>query len=199
MRYVEPRVPRAAAIRFFERRRLSNLYRLFRRRSSMIDHKKWDQRLPRLEQIWLPYYLITFRVTSRKGPGEVDVSVEAYSGSFAFFQMREVLEEGSPEGETFPPKLAAEAAIESGRKDLLRAIMRRRGQFGKPVVEEALQVELFHYPLWVYYYQRARQFIDIRVQDAITGEKAGQRTRVGVLSAMAGPDGSAAAVLDQLR
>ncbi len=180
MKYIEARVPRDAALQFFERRRFGNLYGLLRRRSAFTPDGK---RLPYAELVWMPFYRIDFQVTSRRGPGAVSVSVEAYSGSFAVFQMQDNLVEGEPEGDSFPPEMTEEAAIKTGRRELLRTIMRRRSQQEKPVIEDTLAVDVFYYPFWIYYFQRRGKYIDIKLQDALNGESGGNRNRAGVLAA----------------
>ncbi len=141
--------------------------------------------MPRIERVWLPYYVVTLKLASPRGEGAVSVSVEGYSGAFAIFEMHDDLVEGDLEEEAFQPMLSEEEAVAIGRRELLRTILRRRGQREKPVIEETLGVEVFYYPYWVYYYERRRGLLDIRIQDALTGEKGGNRTRYGILSAFA--------------
>ena len=179
MRCVEPCVSEAEAVRLFERRRFGNLWGLLGqgRRTSAGGR-------PFIELIWLPHYLIEFAVTSRRGPGTITVSVEAHSGAFAVIELARGLVERPDEQNTFPPKLDEEEAVVMGRKDLLQSIMRRRGQRHRPVIEKAVGVDLFHYPYWVYYYERRRGLLDVKVLDAVTRESGRPRTRAGVLSAL---------------
>ena len=95
-------------------------------------------------------------------------------------------QEGTPDGELFPPKLDEAAAVGLGRKELLRAIMRRRGQRDKPYLEETLSTDLYYYPYWAYYFERRRGRLDMAVLDAVTREKGGAKTRAGILSALVG-------------
>ena len=180
MKYIEARVPKDAALRFFERRRFKNLYGFLKRRPGWT---KDGRKLPYIECVWMPFYLIDFRVVSRKAPGIVSVSVEAYSGSFAVFQMQDNLLEGELEEEWFAPGITEKKAIAIGRRDLLLTIMRRRSQQGKPVIEDTLAVDVFYYPFWVYYFQRRGRYIDVALQDALTGESGGNRNRAGLLNA----------------
>ena len=140
----------------------------------------------------MPHYLIEFAVTSRRGPGTITVSVEAHSGAFAVIESARGVVERPDEKNTFPPKLGQEEAVVMGRKDLLQSIMRRRGQRHRPLIEKAVGVDLFHYPYWVYYYERRRGRLDVKVLDALTREPGRPRTRAGVLSALvqAGETGS---------
>lgn len=194
MLYVDPRVSKASALQFFERRRFGNLWGILNRRPSVSE--AGERRAPFAELVWLPHYMITVRVTSSRGPGEIVVSVEAHSGAFAILDTRDGLVEGEPEGGAFPPKLDEAEAVRIGRKELLRSIMRRRGQRHRPVIEDTLAIELFLYPYWVYYYERRKGLLDIQVLDAVTREKGRVRTKVGVLSAFVGSDDKARAALE---
>ena len=185
MTYVEPRVSQTEALRFFERRRAGNLWHILHR-----DPIVKRGRLPYAELVWIPHYLIALGVNSSRGPGEIVVSVEAHSGAFTIVEGQAGLVEGTPEGEAFPPRLAEDEAIKIGRKELLKSIMRRRGQRHKPVIQDTRAVSLFHYPYWVYYFERRRGLLDIAVADAVTCDKGRARTKVGVLSALASHESS---------
>ena len=95
---------------------------------------------------------------SRKGAGEVSVSLEACSGCFAIFQMHDALVDGDLNEECLPPLIGEQDAAVQGRRQLLQVIMRRRGQYGKPVIEELLASDVFYYPFWVYYFQRRGKY-----------------------------------------
>jgi len=140
--------------------------------------------LPRIERIWMPYYLIDFRVNSHKGPGIISVSLEAWSGSFALFERQDDLVEADVGEDHFDPGWTEEAAVAQARRDLLQSIMRRRGQQDKPIIEAAEQVSLFHYPFWIYYFLKRGRYIDIRIMDAYTGEAGGNQNKQGILNAM---------------
>jgi hypothetical protein len=176
--YIEPRIDEDTARRTASRTRFGILTQLFH----TTDRNAEGRRLPYLEQIYMPYYWLVFDVVSPRGPGQMNVSVEGYSGAFAFFEMYGELREGDPPGTAFAPSLTEEEVGESGRRDLLRAILTRRGGRDKPVIEGLNKATLIHYPLWVYYFARGRR-IDIRVVDAVSGERVGVRTRRAVLEA----------------
>ena len=199
MPFIEPRIDEAWAISFFERRRPGNLWGLIRPRHGSTGRvgAGGPRRLPCVELIWLPHHLINMRVTSRRGPGEISVVVEGHSGAFAVFERHENLVDGLPAENAFPPKLDTEEALGIARRQLLRSIMRRRGQRYKPVIEGAVHAGVFHYPFWIYYYERRRGRIDIRILDALTGEKGGARTKAGVLSALIGDDAAARAAFEK--
>ena len=189
MKYVQPRLSEAAAISFFERRRLGNLWGLLRQpRSTTRNSNRPERRIPYAELVCLPYYIIRIRLRSARVESEITVSVEGYSGSFAIFRTHADIVDGERQGETFRPRLEEEDAIRIARKELLAAIMRRRGGREKPVPHDVLNVELLQYPFWVYYYERRRARLDIRVLDAVTGSKPGQSVRASLLTAFAKHD-----------
>lgn len=182
LRHLPPRYNAEDAWRFFRRPRWGNLFGLLTRAGEAPSLTPGV--LPRLERIWMPYYLIDFRVNSHKGPGIISVSLEAWSGSFALFERHDALVEGEVKEEHFPPEWTEENAIAQARHDLLQNIMRRRGQQGKPVIEAAEGIGLFYYPFWVCYFMRYGRYVDIRLMDAYTGESGGNRNKQGVLNAM---------------
>ncbi|NIA13663.1 MAG: hypothetical protein GWP08_06235 [Nitrospiraceae bacterium] len=189
MRGVEPIVSEADAIAFFERPRWANLWGWYKRRPT-------GKGVPFVELIWLPHYLIPIAVNSRRGPGAIDVSVEAHSGAFSVVDAADGLVELDPAHAAIPPRIGEEEAVTRGRKELLKSIMRRRGQRHKPVIEGAGEPELYYYPYWIYYYERRRGLIDIRILDAVSKDPGRARTKVGVLSALAGSDEAARKALD---
>lgn len=189
MRFLDARLTESAARAVFERPGWRNLWGLRTGRG----------RVSRAELLWFPHYLISIAVNSRKGPGRVFVSVEGHSGAFMIVEIEADFTEGTPGREVFPPRLSEAEAIEVGRHELLKSIMRRRGHRDRPVIEETLAAELFYYPFWVYYYERRRGLLDIRVLDAVTGEIGRAKTKAGVLSALIGPDEAARAALDENR
>jgi len=178
--YLEPRNDHAAALRFFSRRSwLRRIARLGRGEPKTLSPK-----LPYVELVWMPWYLVSFTMTSRRGTGITDVAVDAYLGAFAIFQMHPHLREGVIDGDVFEPKMDPEEAAAIGRKRLLESVMFRRGQRNKPVPGEAENVRLIHYPFYVYYYERRPGKIDIKVFDAVRGENPGSKTKNSILTAM---------------
>lgn len=142
-------------------------------------------RVSKTELVWMPYYRIPVNVESGKGPGVITVSVEAYSGSFAILEMSGELVESAPAGEAFPPHLSPEEAIKIGREELLRAIMRRRSHHGRPAITGVGEVDVFHYPYWIHYFERRKGLLDFRIMDGVSGERGGARTKTGLLNAFA--------------
>lgn len=181
--YVPPRIDAEQARRFFVRRRWGNLFGLVRGAAPALVVASRPRQLPCMERVWIPHYQLDYRVVSHAGRGEVSISLDACSGCFAFFQMHAALVEGDLDEECLPTLISEADAERQGRRDLLNAILRRRGQRGKPVIEDMLSIRVFYYPFWVCYFRRWRRFIDIRLQDAYSGERGGNRTRQGVLNA----------------
>jgi hypothetical protein len=177
MKHIAPRMPQEVAIGQFEKR---PWYSFLQPR---VPASPLGENLPRIELAWLPYYIVPVEVQSRKGDGVIEVSVEAISGAFAIFQMQPNLEEGPPDGEIYPPKLSVAEAQEIGRKRLLKSVMFKRGQRGKPVPVATGEPELMHYPFWIYYYERRRSLIDFKVLDAATGKRAGHHSKLSFLEA----------------
>jgi hypothetical protein len=179
MRYLPARVPEEAVKRLFARKGF--FARPFQRRPPL--HRQ-NPKLPRVECIWFPYYIAAFELTmTKKAPGETTISVEAWSGAFAFFEMEDSLETGSPPGNWFPPKLSEADALGAARKELFKAVLQQRSRGEKPVPGDVLRSECILYPLWVYYFQRRNGEIDIQVREAVNGEPIGIRTRNGLLAA----------------
>jgi len=190
MHFLEARLTKSDALAIFQKTGWNNLW-------GVLDLGGGHKRTPHAELLWFPHYLISIKVNSRKGPGDVLVSVEGHSGVFMIVEMETDFAEGTPEGETFEPRLTEEEAIKVGRRELLKSIMRRRGHRDRPVIEETIGAELFFYPFWVYYSERRRGLLDIKILDAVTGEKGRPKTKVGVLSALIGSDKAARKALDK--
>jgi hypothetical protein len=200
MKIIEPRVLESAALAFFERPRLQNLWGFLASSSNPLqsDPNSHKRRLPSTQLVWLPHYIVSVKVDSRKGPGLIDVCVEAHSGAFAVFEMHpDLVEKEDVEGEIFSPRLEEKESVRIARTELLKTILRRRGQREKPAIVGTGEIDLFHYPFWIYYYERRRGLLDIQVYDAARGIKGGTRTKVGILSGLVGSDEAARQALDQ--
>lgn len=140
-------------------------------------------RLPAIELIWFPHYLIPIRLTTPKVESWQTVSVEGGSGAFAIFDVEDEVKNGVPNARLYPPKLSEADAVKEGRNRLLRTIMHQRSRGAKPKLGETGAVRLLQYPYWVFYYERRRKFVDVKVVDAIMGRRAGAKTRAAVLDA----------------
>lgn len=140
--------------------------------------------LPRLELIWMPHYLVELEASGRGKNALVHLAVDAYAGTFMIVELGGGFQEAEPET-AFPPRMDAQEAERIGRQELLRAIMRRRGQRDRPTPQGTTSVTLFYYPFWVWYYERLPGAIDIALHDAASGDKTGPKMKTAVLSAFA--------------
>ncbi|MCP4645345.1 MAG: hypothetical protein GY851_33185, partial [bacterium] len=133
---MEPRVDHAAAVRMFERRRFGWVRRLLGgRRAVPAQDGQTPRQLPYAELVWVPAYLITIGLRTRRGPAEVSCTVEGHGGAFAIFGLHDALREGTPDATPIPPELSAEGAELVARKELVHTIMRLRGGRRKSVPE----------------------------------------------------------------
>ena len=179
MRHVAPAVDESRALEIVNRGWGARLRRLF-----WGPHEsRAEGGLPRAELVWMPSYLVTIQLESKQGASEVTCNVDACSGSFALFQMHAAIAGESAEGDTFPPTHDEAEAESRAREELVKAILRRRSRAGKPLPGKTLGIELLSYPYWVYYYQRRRALIDIKVIDAATGRPVGNKIKLGILDA----------------
>ena len=139
--------------------------------------------LPRIELVWMPYYRVPVRYTSKHGPGTVEIAVEAHGGEARLIADAQLLPDPPAEGAVFPPRLSGDEATVIARREAIRIVMIQRGR-SKPVIEGADAPTLLRCPFWVYYYERRRGMIDIKTLNAATGEKGGVRTKRAVLDAL---------------
>lgn len=184
MRHVRCRVPESAVAGICEGGTLGPWKRFIGRRRAAAS-ETGGRTYPYAERIWFPYYLFTIEVTSRKGAGFMQVTVESWSGAFAIFQLDEYLSDADrAEGDVFPHRRDMDACAISAREDLLHTILRQRSRMGgKPMPGEITAREPILYPLWVYYYFRRKNLLDIKVVDGATGRLIGHRTRGAILQA----------------
>lgn len=183
MAYVQHVVSRSHAIDVITARR-GVLRSLLRRNHERPEiHEPGSGKLPAIEPIWFPHYLVTVQTHSARGNAEITVSVEAGSGAFAIFQLENEIQEGEPPGELHPPALSEPEATELGRKLLLRTILVQRSRGQKPRLGATKAVRLLQYPYWVYYYARRGALIDIKAVDGVLGTRTGAKTRTAILQA----------------
>lgn len=142
-----------------------------------------NPRPPRIELVWMPYYVFACGVRSRKGPSNINVSVDGWAGAFALCDLDEAVVAGDVVGEAFRPRMAAAEAAEIARRELQYAVMRQRSRGTKPVVEDAQYKMILHLPFWTYYYERRKNLLDIVVLDAYTGGKTGPKVKAALLEA----------------
>ena len=179
------RISSERAAGFFERPRLLNLYGLLVKPTRVAKSGDRESRkLPFIECLWMGAYAVLVRTTVRGAESTVWTSVDGWSGDVTLFDAVVELAPCEKTGDFLAPDLDEKGAAAAARAGLQKHILRRRGQINKPIIQGVEQVILYYYPVWVYYYQRRRIYIDIKVFDAVTGKPAGAKVRVGVLNAL---------------
>jgi hypothetical protein len=139
--------------------------------------------LPRLEIVYLPYYLFTIDAHYRDEVRQATATVEAHSGSFSLFDEKSYTITPNAEHPSFPPALPAEEAAEIARNGVAMALLRSRGKYRRSQVGRIQKTDLLGYPFWVYYYERRRKRLDFKVLDAVTGRPPGTKVKPSLLAA----------------
>ena len=179
MPHFEPRVPEAVAaakLRPGTVRRVI-IFLSFRSVGS-------SARLPKLEIVWLPRHLFDIRCVLPKDERVITACVDSHSGGFTVFEMDNWLVDSEAPGPAFAPAMSLDEAELIARRELLSFILRQRGILAKPEPRETVRVRLIHHPYWVYYFDGGG-YVDIRVLDAVTGERGGGKAKRAVLNAFA--------------
>ena len=124
----------------------------------------------------MPAYALQYRL-EKSG---VLCLVDAFSEVGKVLEPEDLNSEES-DGDFFEPTISRERAHEIGRDLILRGVLYRRRPAGFSL-DAPTSAVVVQYPYWVYYYRR-RNLIDIRVLDAVTGEKTGHKIKLGILDA----------------
>ena len=179
MRYVRVQFDLDEAAKLLTKSKLSNLRRFFG-----VQHAP----ALRIELIYLPHYAITIPVYQGKSKSTAGAAIEALSGAFSLRRYKdELLSDTPPEpGEIFAPQIKEGDALDIARDGILRNALRERGGRRTFQWADPESVELLQHPFWVYYYARRRGLLDIRLLDAVTGDRPGSKTKGGVLDAFIG-------------
>lgn len=151
--------------------------------AAALPWNRSNRRPDKLEQVWLPVYLVTIALLRGDRSYAATCWVDALRGSFALVDLDDPPVTDEPEGDAFPPRLDADEAERIARESLITVILRRRSKSGKPTPGDTQSRELLRWPFWVYYHHRRRGLIDIDVLDAVTGRPAGQKIKLGILDA----------------
>ena len=182
VKFIAPRVDEATARQLAERathRWIHRVERLFALRAPVPSSK-----LPRIELVWMPSHIFELALAfPASGVKPLSISVDAYSGAFALYELHDWVEEGTPEGQAFEPGIDTAAAESLGRRELVSLLLRQRGRQRRAEPQETRETYIVQYPVWVYYYARRAGRIDIIGIDGITGERASSRRRAGILRA----------------
>lgn len=138
--------------------------------------------LPHLELVWMPQNLMTFAMHGPRGGETVQVTIDAYSTQFALFFAEKQIQNDDVIGERPEAELAPERAESLARAGLHKWLLRHHRR-RKLTIGEMITAEVLRYPFWVYYYQRRRGLLDIRIVDAVTGELPGSKIKYGIVRA----------------
>ena len=138
--------------------------------------------LPFLEIAWMPQYMMTFALQGPRAPESVCATVDGYSAQFALFLAGNQVIDESLEGDLPEPEVTLDRAKYVAGEGLLKWVMRHH-RTGKVKVGASLAVDILRYPFWVYYYQRRRGLLDVRILDAVTGDSPGSKTKYAIVRA----------------
>lgn len=176
MRYVRAQFDLDESVKLLTKSKLSTIRRVFG-----LQHAP----ALRIELIYLPHYSITVPVYQGESRSTAGAAIEALSGAFSLRRYKdELLSDTPPEpGEVFTPKIQEDEALDIARDGILRNALRERGGRRTFQWADAEAVELLQHPFWVYYYARRRGLLDIRLLDAVTGDRPGSKTKGSVLDA----------------
>jgi hypothetical protein len=171
----------AAAVQEAEaRRRLGRLGVLGRLRGD---------RLHRLELVTLPCYRIAYEIDrAGGGPQRALALVDAIIGEVRLLTEDEDLPSATGHGSTanlLPPALRPVEAERRARAEMTEAVVRqelRTGGLGPEDVRVGT-IEPIALPYWVQHWSRRGRF-DVRVLDALTGERVGLRVRRAIVRGM---------------
>jgi hypothetical protein len=125
-----------------------------------------------LELIHLPAYFIV----SSGEAGARGLLIDAQEGHAAAVDLSQA------SWEQREPDFAC-AIDHAGALELAR--LWRLANRGNPASAGQPRVELIGYPYWVYYYRRAAGKLDAKLVDAVSGARAGPRTKIALLAALA--------------
>ena len=174
-----------AAVGYFNRPRILNLYGLLSQAIRIADRDDTSTRaLPYVERLWMPAYAVSFRTKLKEVLTHTWMSVDAWTEQVSFIDVVGDIAVAEVREPFFPPYLNELRAIEIARQRLMQFILRQRGQFNKPLIEGLHEVQLHHYPVWVFYFRRWNKSLDLKVFDAYTGKPGGAKMRAGVLNAL---------------
>lgn len=137
--------------------------------------------LPCLELVWLPVYMGTITTRGRRGaPRDTRVTIGAADERPCVWREPPDLSVRLEATRLFEPALSADQA----RTQLFRLVNARPGS-GRRVEAELTDIELVHHPYWVYYHERGRARLDVRLLDAVNGARTGPGIKIRFLEALA--------------
>lgn len=175
--YLPPQLTREDAIGVLSRRRFKVLRRLLFRTSAapVIESH--------VHLVWMPHYLIDLKIESTKGTAIQQVTLDTYGSVFALWNIDAPPSTGLPKGECFPPRMDVDAGVDKAILALTKTTLHMRGQKGKPHVIGSSGIQLLYYPYWVYYFERKKGLLDMKIVDGAMGERPGNQIKRAILEA----------------
>lgn len=176
MQYARPQFDADEAARLLSKRRFDSIRKLFGGVAAPPI---------RIELVYIPHFVITIPVFQGESKSTVTAAIEASSGAFSLRRYTDdILASEMPDrADEFAPRISEEEALAIARDGILKNALRERGGRRSFKWADPESVELLQHPFWVYYHHRRRGFIDIRLLDAVTGDRPGSKTKGGVLDA----------------
>lgn len=175
--YLPPQLSKDDAIEVLSRRRFTLLQRLaFRSAARPVNPSH-------VHLLWMPHYLIDLNIESPKGKAIQRVTLDSYSGAFSLWNIDAPPTVGLPDGESFAPRMNVDAGVRRAIVALTNTTLHMRGQKGKPHVTGYSAVQLLYYPYWVYYFERKKGRLDIKIVDGAMGERPGNQIKRAILEA----------------
>jgi len=138
--------------------------------------------------VWLPYYHLDFEPPDGTPLPGVESLIDALGGAFAQITLANQSVQDGGAGPTFEPSLNLETAERLGREGWLRRRLLWRSP-GAAALGALQRWELIRYPFWVYYYERRRGRLDVKLLDAVNGSRPGAAVKVAFLRALVGSEG----------
>jgi len=178
-KYLPPRIDLEHARASFLRRKTSNMFGLLRRKPARVDE---HGQAVSLELIWMPARAYRFAMIHKGKEVHSWVTVDANFGGFALLGRVKELVDGDPaEGDVLDATLDEARTEELAREGVVRYILRTRG--AKPSVNDITDRFAYHAPVWVYYFRRAGNKLDLAVLDAYSGDPMGGLVKRAILNA----------------
>lgn len=184
MKFIQPLLDAGTARRRIEHQRFKHLRRwlglpfrwlawTYLNEGRKSEPARFLRPLPYLEIAWFPYYLVTMEAVVKSSPQDVTTMVGALDGRVTLIRVTDLKFAAQVDAEPFPPKLSEAEAVERARNFLLSALLRSPQWAAKTTLGQVRRVDLVHYPFWVYYFERRPGRLDVRILDAVTGQRVG--------------------------
>ncbi len=143
--------------------------------------------LPKYELIAWPLYIVRFFLQSGKDKTqEIFIAVDAWAKTIARFErMQEIQEKPCSDFDLIIyPHISLDEVKSISRYGLIQQLLRQRRLQPAPETVIPEIILLIYTPLWVCYFARTMQSLDVRLLDAYSGEKMGAQIRSAFLNAL---------------